>query len=148
MSVRVVLQFSDEEHAKAFVAQALQHKGVPCEELVTASDGNLSLRFRRLNGVIIAVFKNPMQFCDPNDGHRGKKTSAGWTRGKKYGWWVCAACGKPTERWANGSLWPFSIGFNLLPASVSSWARGPKVGVKEWTEEECGLKSDGESGSS
>jgi hypothetical protein len=52
-----------------------------------------------VNQELVGVFKAPTSYCDPSDGHRGKKTDAGWTRGKKYGWWVCAACKKPSRAW-------------------------------------------------
>jgi hypothetical protein len=133
VTVRVVLEFENEALAKQFVKAAL-------EDDIYASLGEWLEDATRLRTFVIGVFKKPTKYCDPGDGHRGKKTSGGWTRGKKYGWWVCGICGKPTERWANGSLWPYSLGFNLLPERVAKWARGPKTGVAEWTEEECGLE--------
>jgi hypothetical protein len=42
---------------------------------------------------VLAVYKKPTKFC--------KCTSIkkrGWTRGKKYGWWVCDQCKKPSEK--------------------------------------------------
>lgn len=48
---------------------------------------------------VTAVYGKPTQHCDPSDGHRGKRSGnrrvVGYTRGKKFGWWVCTACGKP-----------------------------------------------------
>lgn len=63
---------------------------------------------------VIGMFQVPTKFCDPTDGHRGKKTEAGWTRGRKYGWWVCGKCKKPSAQWGwnlNGLL---SSARNLL----------------------------------
>lgn len=119
MTVRVVLEFSDESYAKDYVADWLG---------------------RSSKVQVIAVFKKPTLYCDPADGHRNrKKTHQGWTRGKKYGWWVCSLCGKPTEKWATGDLWPFSLGFNLLPKSVSKWARPGWDTATQWTEEDLGI---------
>lgn len=127
MTVRVVLEFEDESQAKVFVRACL---GTDFWENV----GEVNP---------IAVFKMPTKFCDPSDGHRsGRKTYQGWTRGKKYGWWVCARCGKPTKLWASGRQWVFSLGFNLLPKSISEVAQaegGWAPGVNRWTEEECGV---------
>jgi hypothetical protein len=44
---------------------------------------------------IDAVYGKPTQFCTPGDGHRGRRRASGYTRGKRFGWWVCAMCGKP-----------------------------------------------------
>lgn len=133
MTVRVVLEFEDEENAKEFVGNTITTGGVVGEEVSNyVEDGNNFYVAK-----LIGVFKKPTKYCDPMDGHRGSKTSAGWTRGKKYGWWVCAKCGKPTERWASGSLWPFSLGFNLLPKSIAPWAQaegGWQSGVATWKE--------------
>jgi hypothetical protein len=63
---------------------------------------------------IVGSFAVPTKFCDPTDGHRGKKTEAGWTRGKKYGWWVCGACKKPTEAWGTNLNSLLSSCRNLL----------------------------------
>jgi hypothetical protein len=46
---------------------------------------------------VVGIFKAPTAFCDNTDGHRGKN---GFTRGKKYGWWVCTTCKKPTKAWS------------------------------------------------
>lgn len=62
----------------------------------------------------VAVFKAPTKFCNPSDGHRGKKTEAGWTRGMKYGWWVCGKCKKPTTQWASNLNAVLGAAKNLL----------------------------------
>jgi len=64
---------------------------------------------------IVAVFQAPTVYCDNTDGHRGKKTEAGWTRGKKYGWWVCGKCKKPTETWSKNLNAVLGAAKNLLP---------------------------------
>jgi hypothetical protein len=63
---------------------------------------------------LVGVFQVPTKFCDPTDGHRGRKTQAGWTRGKKYGWWVCGSCKKPTEAWGKSLNAILSSARNLL----------------------------------
>lgn len=76
-------------------------------------DENLGLNLGRPFRVI-GLFKKPTKFCDPSDGHRGKKTQSGWTRGTKYGWWVCAKCKKPSEGWGNNLSAVLSAARNLL----------------------------------
>lgn len=45
-----------------------------------------------------AVYKKPTLFCDPLDSaHPSNRRVIGFTKGKKWGWWVCAACGKPRK---------------------------------------------------
>jgi hypothetical protein len=62
----------------------------------------------------IGLFKGPTSFCDPSDGHRGRKTEAGWTKGKKYGWWVCGKCKKPGVQWGNSLNAVLGAARNLL----------------------------------
>lgn len=64
---------------------------------------------------IVGMFAVPTKFCDDEpSGHRGRKTEAGWTRGKKYGWWVCGACKKPTKAWAQNLNAVLSSSRNLM----------------------------------
>jgi hypothetical protein len=81
------------------------------------------------------VYRKPTKFCDASDGHRGgHKTYQGWSRGKKWGWMVCAKCGKPTEAWASGKYWFSALGRNLLP--FSKLANEPRdwPEYNEWVE--------------
>lgn len=94
MAVYVLLQFDDEQEAKDFCGVVLQKK-----ELIK----------------LWGVFKKPTQFCDCQG---GRKTAMGFTRGLKYGWWVCAKCKKPTARWASGRQWFSVLGTNLLPRAL------------------------------
>ena len=59
---------------------------------------------------VIAVYKAPTVFCECYS-----VKNRGWTKGKKWGWWVCDQCGKPAggiaiENRINDS----SFGYNLL----------------------------------
>lgn len=53
---------------------------------------------------VVGLLAKPTLFCNPEDGHLKSvgKTGRGFTRGMKYGWWVCAICKKPTKGWAAG----------------------------------------------
>lgn len=86
MAVYVLLSFDDDGDAKAFIENIIK---------------NVSVR---------GVFKQPTKFCECQN------NSLGFTRGAKYGWWVCARCGYPSRGWANGSgAWYSALGINLLP---------------------------------
>jgi hypothetical protein len=56
----------------------------------------------------------PTMFCDNSDGHRGKKTASGWSKGKRWGLWICARCGKPSMRWGSAYQAVISSAKNLL----------------------------------
>ena len=98
MAVRVLLEFDDEDMARAFV-----------QGCVRSSSSSESMM--RVHG----VYKKPTVFCECVG---GKKTSTAFTRGRKYGWWVCAQCAKPTKKWALGNAWYTTLGANLLPRDL------------------------------
>src|SRR2546423_1462288 len=80
---------------------------------------------------IRAVFKKPTKFCDCSMGKNAKS----FTRGKKYGWWVHAACGKPTRGWGRGDHWFLSLGRNLLPiTNEAPEYRGDGVFARHYSE--------------
>jgi hypothetical protein len=97
----VVLQVDSEEAARQLIEENKQDD-TPDSEATLVS---------------IGLFRAPTKFCDPSDGHRGKKTEAGWTRGKKYGWWVCGKCKKPTSQWASSLNAVLGAARNLLEGS-------------------------------
>jgi hypothetical protein len=135
VAVRVVLFFDDDNEAKSFVRSSLQSD-------VLNGDCSYIEDAKAFTFKVEAAYKAPTKFCDNADNHRKGKTSSAFTRGAKWGWWVCATCGKPTERWATGDIWHYSMGYNLLPTSVSPLERGHRS-TAEWKEEELGLQRDG-----
>lgn len=122
----VLIEFDDDEKAKKYVQDTLSkeefHEGLLLDPVPIFK--------------AVAVWRKPTMWCDNSDGHRKKKTASGWTRGRKWGWWVCAICGKPSLGWVEGSLWRFdsAFGYNLLPDSITGkrptfTGRSPE----EWT---------------
>src|SRR5215213_2896681 len=102
MTVRVVLEFEDEEAAAAVCKSVVQKGGIVSVQTQIMGDGNLSAAYVHWPTRLMGIFKRPTKYCDETDGHRtGKKTHQAWTRTKNYGWWVCSICHKPTEAWAN-----------------------------------------------
>lgn len=94
----VVLEVQDDKYADWFV-----------EDIQTQIGDEL------LQGVkVVGVFQAPTKYCNPTDGHRGKKTQAGWTRGQKYGWWVCGVCKKPSRPWGTNLNAILSSAKNLM----------------------------------
>jgi hypothetical protein len=103
----VLVAFDKDADAEEFVAEVQGRGGVVTPPDVTPA-------------IIRGVWKKPTKFCT---GCTGRK---GYTRGKKYGWWVCVSCGKPSQGWANGDHWMTALGTNLLPISeVAPEYRGP-----------------------
>ncbi len=102
MAVYVLLSFEDDEEAKDFVrGKVLDNPYLP---------------------TVCGVFKKPTVFCEePTTRHGKGKTGVGWTRGKKYGWWVCTFCGKPSgiAATAGSTKWELALGTNLLPPELS-----------------------------
>ncbi len=115
MAVYVLLQFDDDQEAHDFVSGVLQYKATFVPEV---DPGTVSFEYyysREQKAKVWGVFKKPTQFCQS---HGGKKTSQAFTRGLKYGWWVCAVCKKPTPKWASGAQWFSVLGTNLLPRKL------------------------------
>lgn len=85
MARLVVLSFEDNDEADRFVNQA-ECSTVTSQDLLD-------------NCEVVGLFAFPTQFCE-NSGSggcaRGNKRIRGWTQGKKYGWWVCSVCHKPS----------------------------------------------------
>jgi hypothetical protein len=104
MARYVVLSFDDNDLADDFVIEQLQ-------------DGT----------TVEGVFAKPTQFCEA--GGCGTGRIKAFVRGRKFGWWVCSNCHKPSgvgkERLMHHVV---SQGVNLLPdikqAPASIWTRG------------------------
>lgn len=107
MAVYVLLTFDKDDDAKKFVGSVLEEKTAFVQE------GNFCENGFEVPASVRGVWKKPTLFCECES--RDKKR--GFTRGKKYGWWVCVKCGKPSWRWAQGNAWFTALGTNLLPQS-------------------------------
>lgn len=91
MARLVVLSFEDNAAAEGFVKQIDN-----LEYLPEGAMGGVSNDYAPIDaGVVEGVFALPTQFCE--GGHGGGKRSRSWSRGKKYGWWVCTVCMKPAN---------------------------------------------------
>lgn len=101
-----MLAFDRDEDADKFVETVMETGVVGA---TAYEDGT----WKHFAPLVRAIFKKPTKFCDCKVDKRGR----GFTRGKKYGWWV-HSCGKPTAAWGRGEHWYRSLGRNLLPVSA------------------------------
>lgn len=86
MARYVVLHFEDNEQAEEFVEEA-----------------RISLDVR-------ALVPAPTEFC-----HCGSLGGLiGWTKGAKFGWWVCSDCKRPGTRWGKAYRAVIAASVNLL----------------------------------
>jgi len=126
MAMYLLLRIEDDNDAAALVS--LLHNGgsVP---IATPNGDTVEIDI-----IARALYKCPTKFCDCQPG--GKKQERGFTRSKKYAWWVHADCGKPTKLWASGEHFFYSLGKNLLPVSAEApeW-RGEGVHGHNWDPE-------------
>jgi hypothetical protein len=107
MAVYVMLTFDNDDEAHKYVKDVLQSKSV------TIATKSLDPDVEEIPALVRGVWKKPTIFCtcDSND------RKVGFTRGKKFGWWVHAKCGKPSKLWGQGNAWHPALGRNLLPQS-------------------------------
>jgi hypothetical protein len=107
----VILQFDDDGEASIFVQSTVEN-GLLVNRM--AEDINREYGVWHFSPIVRAVFQRPTKFCDCASTGTNLK-ARGFTRGKKYGWWVCSICKKPTSGWAQGHEWFKALGRNLLP---------------------------------
>lgn len=110
MAVYVLLTFDKDDDAKLFVNQLIEQRGVMDYTNAYCED------YQMIPANLRGVWKKPTLFCTREKPGCSER-SRGYTRGKKYGWWVCVGCGKPSWRWAQGNAWFTALGTNLLPQS-------------------------------
>lgn len=121
MPFAILVEIESEEDAKALAADLVK------EGYIGKGDGGLSVNW--LPAKIRGAWRIPTKFCNPSDGHRRSGKIQGWSRGKKYGWWVCTDCGYPTEKWGTGGNWDYALGSNLIPQEITGEER-----IKGWRE--------------
>lgn len=109
MAVYVMLSFDDDNEAHRFVKETLTDGEIGYDTHSSESELEVSWVACTVRG----VWKKPTIFCDCES----TKRVDGFTRGRKYGWWVHAKCGKPSKLWAKGDAWHGALGRNLLPQS-------------------------------
>lgn len=110
MSIYVMLSFDDDEDAKDFVKYTIDNN-------IVLEDSKYQEFPTEIAANVEAVIKKPAKFCQCT----GRRS--GFTRGKSFGWWVCADCGSPTELWASKGSWAYFMGLNLLPPEISTELR-------------------------
>lgn len=109
MAVFVLMAFDNDEHAKEWIkiqqVYAERRRNLTEEQvarIVSVTD----------NYEVTAVYKKPTMFCE--GGHPHSKRFGGFTKGKKWEWWVCAMCHKPKEMYFKTVVEHNPLGRNLL----------------------------------
>jgi len=111
MAIYLMLEFKDDNDAHTFVKDVLEHGAVTASSAVVEEDRVLTTLI--VPTTVRAVWKKPTIFCTCESFER----KMGFTRGRKYGWWVHSKCSKPSKLWAAGNHWCSEFGMNLLPQS-------------------------------
>jgi hypothetical protein len=104
MAKYVLLVFDEDEAADAFVHLIEQDSG-PAWKFMR----------EQIKPQVRGIFKKPTKFCECT-----RLKGRGFFRGKKWGWWVCSQCGRPTWQWASLNTLYGVLGFNLLPKSAKA----------------------------
>lgn len=113
MAKYVLLQFDNDGEADEF-----------CQRFTEDVEERAKYQRVGIYAFVRAVYKKPTKFCEC----KGDMRKRAFTRGTKYGWWVCNKCGKPTHAWGRGDHWFLALGRNLLPVDdVASEYRGDGV---------------------
>jgi hypothetical protein len=129
MPFAILVEIEKEEDAKEF-ARTILNVGAYLSPGGELENGwTIGARLR-------GAWRLPSKFCNPGDGHRRSGKIQGWSRGKKYGWWVCTDCGKPTEKWGTGGNWDYALGSNLIPQEITGEERmrGWRQSPMQWNE--------------
>lgn len=110
MAKYVLLQFDNDDEADKFVKETQEQRAVWTDN-PDGLGGVNNDGFLELACFVRGVWKKPTKFCEC----KGDMRKRAFTRGRKYGWWVCNKCGKPTHAWGRGDHWFLALGRNLLP---------------------------------
>jgi hypothetical protein len=101
MGKYVLLQFDDDEEAKAFINEVRKAQDPETRAFCRDDWADFNVR---------AVWHKPDSWCQCG-------TRSGWGKTKKLGLWVCADCKLPSRAWFRGDAWHNIMGANLLPIS-------------------------------
>jgi hypothetical protein len=132
MARYVILSFEDNEQAEAFCTRAMSGPVAGVETYHVDPDrGGTNTVY---DAEVVGLVAKPTKFCEGHTG--GGKHGQSYTKGSKWGWWVCITCAKPSRLWAAGYKGVLSHGRNLLfpdgdRPSIPFWEIPPVVPVPE-----------------
>jgi hypothetical protein len=111
----IVLAVDDNADAQKLVDMIEKWKYVEVVYEVPETSAGETSTTKYVDLTVRAMYAKPTLFCEMRASH----SKHGFSRGKKFGWMVCAApgCGRPTKAWATGDGWFANLGTNLLPVS-------------------------------
>jgi hypothetical protein len=118
----LMLRFAKAADAELLVKYLADHPDV--EDMLGDDAANVLA-----NGTVEAVVAQPTTWCSCDIDHvmarrsmrraskrRAAGRESGWIRGNKYGWWLCARCGKPSRAMVEHFVTTMLAGCNdLLP---------------------------------
>lgn len=110
------MAFDSDEHAKGWIET---------QQIYINRRRNLTEEQRsQIAGVtadydVVAMYKKPTLYCNVLDGkHNTNRRVIGFTKGTKWGWWVCAQCSKPRQMYMQAIVDSNPFGFNILPKEI------------------------------
>lgn len=107
MARYVVLSFDGNKDAEDFVEKQIRTKW--------GLEERGDVEYAKTLPEVEALIAKPTMFClEPNKHRERSGGRSGWTQGKKYGWWVCGVCKKPTKLWGQHLGSVISQSRNLL----------------------------------
>lgn len=124
----VLVTFPDNRDAERFVREVTHYGGVytdpdsAIDENWSASPYSEEQVTRK--AIVEAVVAKPVKYCQCaqeaiTTGRRrrsGKSRMVGWSRGTRFGWWLCGSCRKPSKAIVTHWITSMLVGANdLLP---------------------------------
>lgn len=142
MAKWVVLAFDDDKEADNFVNQILKANESQFE-------GEQVLATLPVPTFVEAVYKKPTRYCncvnDPSVKLSGRRVR-GWTKGLKFGWYVCPKCRRPANY--QGRIWE-TLFRNLLTNPLEQKDETNQKGLADHSQSsQAGSSSTGDLGSS
>lgn len=106
MAMFVLLRFEDDNQALTLIEDMQEYKD---SAILTPTQEN------NVMATAVALFKAPTMFHEPFETHGGNsKTSQSFTKGQKWGWWVCTTCKKPSRLYWEQIVKECSFGRNIM----------------------------------
>jgi hypothetical protein len=107
MARLLVINIDDNETAKAVIDAVMDIQGRPADAYMIGPMLGAS------GATLEGVFARPTQFCECTDVRGKGRPDAGWSRTKRFGWWVHVKCKKPSKM-ASSSLQVLHDGNNII----------------------------------
>lgn len=86
----------------------------------TDGDAAWAMALEELRGhpEVVAIYRAPTVFCECATKEGSAIRRRGWTKGRKWGWWVCDICGSMSKLAHLNIIRSEAFGFNLLDSTI------------------------------